>query len=101
SETEDDSQEYADTLIRRAALYFDQLSGVEAIRVPVGFRPMPEDGLPVIGFSPRHTNIYLTLTHSGVTLAPLVGALAALEMVTEIPNNDLDPYRPARFAFKG
>ena len=100
SETEDDSQEYADKLIQRAALYFDQLSGVEAIRVPVGLRPMPEDGLPVIGFSPRNNNIYLTLMHSGVTLAPLVGALAALEMVTGIPNGDLDPYRPDRFAFK-
>ena len=100
SEAEDDSQEYADRLIRRAALYFDELSGVEAITVPVGFRPMPEDGLPVIGFSPRHKNIYLTLMHSGVTLAPLVGALVALEMVTGIPNGDLDPYRPDRFAFK-
>ena len=100
SEAEDDSQEYADRLIRRAALYFDELSGVEAITVPVGFRPMPKDGLPVIGFSPRHKNIYLTLMHSGVTLAPLVGALAALEMVTGIPNGDLDPYRPDRFAFK-
>ena len=36
--------------------------------------------------------------HSGVTLAPLVGALAALEIVTGIPNGDLDPYRPDRFA---
>jgi len=100
SETEDDSQEYANKLIQRAALYFDQLSGVEAIRVPVGLRPMPEDDLPVIGFSPDHNNIYLTLMHSGVTLAPLVGALAALEMVTGIPNSDLHPYRPDRFAFK-
>ena len=97
SEAEDDSQEYADELIQRAALYFDQLSGVEAVRVPVGFRPMPVDGLPVIGFSPEHNNIYLTLMHSGVTLAPLVGALAALEIVTGISNGDLDQYRPDRF----
>ena len=58
---------------------------------------MPEDGLPVIGFSSEHNNIYLTLMHSGVTLAPLVGALAALEIVTGILNGDLDPYRPDRF----
>ena len=101
SETEDDSQAHADELIQRAALYFDQLSGVEAIRIPVGLRPMPEDDLPVIGFSPGLSNIYLTLMHSGVTLAPLVGALAALEIVTGIPNGDLDPYRPDRFVFKG
>ena len=88
-------------LIQRAALYFDQLSGVEGIRIPVGLRPMPEDDLPVIGFSPGLSNIYLTLMHSGVTLAPLVGALAALEIVTGIPNGDLDPYRPDRFVLKG
>ena len=101
SETEDDSQAHADELIQRAALYFDQLSDVEAIRIPVGLRPMPEDDLPVIGFSPGHSHIYLTLMHSGVTLAPLVGALAALEIVTGIPIGDLDPYRPDRFVFKG
>ena len=100
SEAEDDSQEYADKLIQRASLHFNQLSGVDAIRVPVGFRPMPEDGLPVIGSSPANNNIYLTLMHSGVTLAPLVGALAALEITTGISNADLDPYRPSRFSVK-
>tara|TARA_A100001037_G_scaffold292544_1_gene308008 strand:- start:117 stop:1235 length:1119 start_codon:yes stop_codon:yes gene_type:complete len=100
SEAEDDSQEYADKLIQRASLHFNQLSGVDAIRVPVGFRPMPEDGLPVIGSSPANNNIYLTLMHSGVTLAPLVGALAALEITTGISNADLDPYRPSRFSIR-
>ena len=100
SEAEDASQEYADKLLQRASLHFNQLSGVDAIRVPVGFRPMPEDGLPVIGSSPVNNNIYLTLMHSGVTLAPLVGALAALEITTGISNADLDPYRPSRFSIK-
>ena len=59
---------------------------------------MPEDGLPVIGSSPPNNNIYLTLMHSGVTLAPLVGALAALEITTGISNADLNPYRPSRFS---
>lgn len=98
SEAEDDSQEYADALIERASLHFGQLSKAEAIRVPVGFRPMPEDGLPVIGFAPGSNNIYITLMHSGVTLAPLVGALAALEIVTGISNADLNSYRPSRFS---
>jgi len=100
SETEDDTQEYADTLVRRASAYFDQLSGVSAIRVPVGFRPMPEDGLPVIGFSPEHDRIYMTLMHSGVTLSPIVGAMASLELTSDVPVDDLEPYRPSRFALK-
>ena len=70
---------------------------VQAQRVPVGLRPMPEDGLPIIGFPNKSTRIYVTLMHSGVTLAPIVGALGALEIATESSVNSLKPYRPTRF----
>jgi hypothetical protein len=40
------------------------------------------DGLPLIGFLPGPARgvVYLALTHSGVTLAPLVAALATEEI---------------------
>ena len=97
NENEDDSQEYADSLLTRAARYFPSLDGVKAQQVPVGLRPMPEDGLPVIGFSNNSNRIYITLMHSGVTLAPIVGSLGALEIATESSVDSLKPYRPTRF----
>ena len=97
NENEDDSQEYADSLLTRAARYFPSLDGVKAQQVPVGLRPMPEDGLPVIGFSNNSNRIYITLMHSGVTLAPIVGSLGDLEIATESSVDSLKPYRPTRF----
>jgi len=35
--------------------------------------------------------------HSGMTLAPLIGQLAALEILDGACVEALDPYRPARF----
>jgi hypothetical protein len=36
-------------------------------------------------------------THSGVTLAPLIGELAAFEILDGIQIISLEPYRPQRF----
>ena len=66
--------------------------------VPVGFRPMPIDGYPVLGFTRKVPNLYIALTHSGVTLCPLVSQLAALEIVEGARVNFLEDYRPERFA---
>ena len=42
-------------------------------------------------------NVYIALTHSGVTLAPLIGELAAIEIVDGVRVESLSPYRPERF----
>jgi glycine/D-amino acid oxidase-like deaminating enzyme len=93
----DDSQEHADDLLDRAIHYFPALKGATAIRQPVGFRPMPADGLPVLGFAASAPNLYLALMHSGVTLAPLVGEMAVLEIVDGASVSELAPYRVERF----
>ena len=93
----DDSQEHADDLLARAVSYFPALAGAAAIPVPVGYRPMPADGLPVLGFTEGAPNLYIALMHSGVTLAPVVAELAALEIVDEVGVEALEPYRLARF----
>ena len=96
---EDDSQAHADDLLSRAATYLPGLSTAQAVPVPVGWRPMPLDGYPTLGFAPEASNLYVALTHSGVTLAPVVSQLAALE-ICESARADavLSPYRPERFA---
>ena len=94
---QDDSQEHADALLRRAVHYLPDLAGARAIPTPVGYRPMPIDELPVIGFCDAAPNLYIALMHSGVTLAPLVGELTTLEIVDDVRVEMLDPYRPERF----
>jgi len=93
----DDSQPHADELLARAAEYVPALKGASAVPVPVGYRPMPLDGFPVIGFSPKAPNIYLALTHSGVTLAPLMAQMATMEIVDGAKVDLLEDYRPGRF----
>lgn len=94
---ENDSQEHADELLVRTAEFLPPLKDAQALPVIVGYRPMPADGLPVIGFSERVTNCYVTLMHSGVTLAPLVGSLGATEIMEEIEVDLFKPYRLERF----
>ena len=93
----DDSQEHADALLSRAVHYLPTLAGARAIPTPVGYRPMPIDELPVLGFCNAAPNLYIALMHSGVTLAPLVGELATLEIVEGARVEMLAPYRPGRF----
>ena len=93
----DDSQEHADDLLSRAVHYLPALAGARAIPTPVGYRPMPIDELPVIGFCEAAPNLYIALMHSGVTLAPLVGELATLEIVDDARVEMLASYRPERF----
>lgn len=96
---EDDSQAHADDLQARACRYLPQLSGAQAVPVPVGWRPMPLDGYPVLGFASEAPNLYVALTHSGVTLAPALSQLAAQEICGGTPADAvLGPYRPQRFA---
>ena len=96
---EDDTQSHADDLLSRAACYLPALAAAAAISVPVGWRPMPLDGYPVLGFADEAPNLYIALTHSGVTLAPALSQLAAQEICDGARADAvLSPYRPRRFA---
>lgn len=81
-----------ETMRRRAA----ERLGVSAVleNAVLGVRSLPSDGLPVAGYVGPRT--YALAGHSGVTLAPLLGELAAREICGERQNR-LEPYRPGRF----
>ncbi len=96
---EDDSQAHAADLLNRARRYLPGIADATAVPVPVGWRPMPLDGYPVMGFASEAPNLYVALTHSGVTLAPALTQLAAQEICDGAPADAvLGPYRPQRFA---
>jgi len=63
-------------------------------RLTLGYRPMPEDGLPVAGLSPGNSDVYIAVMHSGVTLAPIMGRYITHELVSDELIDELAPYRP-------
>ena len=66
-------------------------------RFTLGIRPIPADGLPVIGPVSGLPGLYLAVMHSGITLAPLVGRLTAEEIIGGHVVDILGTYRLDRF----
>jgi len=64
----------------------------------LGFRPMPMDGFPIVGALPALANVHVAVTHSGVTLAPILGQLVRDEILQGPASDMLAPYRPGRIA---
>lgn len=60
-------------------------------------RPMPIDGHPITGWLPDVPNLYVAVTHSGITFGPLLGKLIAREVLDHGPQSPLEKYRPIRF----
>lgn len=63
----------------------------------VGYRPMPADDVPIIGYLPQVGGVYVCVMHPGVTLAAIVGRLAAEEIIDNEASSALAPCRPDRF----
>ncbi|MBO6504703.1 MAG: FAD-binding oxidoreductase [Kordiimonadaceae bacterium] len=87
---------HASRIMSVAEQFLPDISGAEVEDVYIGWRPLPLDGHPVIGQSPARPNVYLAITHSGVTLAPIIGELAAKEVVSGRTLDVLSPYRTFR-----
>jgi glycine/D-amino acid oxidase-like deaminating enzyme len=85
-------------LLDAVADYLPVLRGASVEAARVGVRPMPPDGLPIVGFVPGLDRFYVVVTHSGVTLGPLLGRLVAQEVRDGATEARLAPYRPERFA---
>ena len=65
----------------------DSFAGAEALRLVddrIGMRPMPADGLPIIGPLPGLPGAHLAVMHSGVRLAPEVGRRIAAEVAASL-----------------
>lgn len=84
-------------LFAAATRFVPALEGVAIKEVRRGRRPIPEDGRPVLGFTAAVPNLYLATMHSGVTLSPLVGEFAAIEILEGVQIDILRPYRLERF----
>uniref|UniRef100_A0A7R9ZPZ2 FAD dependent oxidoreductase domain-containing protein n=1 Tax=Craspedostauros australis TaxID=1486917 RepID=A0A7R9ZPZ2_9STRA len=63
---------------------------------------LPQDGLPVVGYLSNadgsgNSGVYSLVNHSGVTLGPLLGSMAAVEILRNVQLDVLKKYRPSRF----
>ncbi|MFO1085468.1 MAG: FAD-binding oxidoreductase [Reyranellaceae bacterium] len=63
-----------------------------------GRRPIPSDGLPMVGRADTVPGLYVAVTHSGVTLAPTVGRLVAEDLVSDRRDPLLAPFGLARLS---
>lgn len=88
--------EHAERILTIARQYLPAIADAAVEEVYIGWRPLPLDGHPAIGFSPANTNSYIAIAHSGVTLAPILGKLGAQEVLSGTQSELLAPYRPDR-----
>jgi glycine/D-amino acid oxidase-like deaminating enzyme len=91
-----------DTLNAEASLaaitqHLPALAGARIEAVRIGVRPMPKDEKPMVGSIPGLEGFYVVVSHSGITMGPLWGQVAASELLDGTPDPRLAPFRPARF----
>lgn len=90
------ARQHAERMRAAAQRYVPGFTRAAFEAVHVCWRPMPLDGLPVLGHSPARPDVYVAVMHSGVTLAPIVGELVAREVATGEALDRLQGFRPDR-----
>jgi len=87
-------------LLRRAReriTGFPEELGIDDCHLGIGIRPMPEDGRSIADTLPGSEGLYVIATHSGITLAPILGRLMAEFIDSGKRPELLAPYSLARF----
>lgn len=82
------------TLARLRTIFPDH--EIHFARQAMALRPVPGDGLPVVGQGPI-PGLWIAVMHSGATLAPVVAELLAAEITEGVTSPLLKDFRPARF----
>jgi glycine/D-amino acid oxidase-like deaminating enzyme len=70
-------------------------NALEFSHYTLGLRPTPKDGMPIVG-SPKR-GLYITVMHSGATLAPGIAELATAEITAGHRDALLNTFHPDRF----
>ena len=89
------SIEHGQRIVNLAVNFIPQFKDLIIEKVEIGWRPLPLDGKPVIGF--LNKNEYLATMHSGISLAPIVAELVRDELMFDIKSELLNDFRPQRF----
>jgi glycine/D-amino acid oxidase-like deaminating enzyme len=97
SADEHPTKEQGAQFLKKMSAVVPTLAAAPVEKVTLGLRPLPKDSYPIIGFPAGRRDVYLTVMHSGITLGPLVGRLAAMEILDGVQVDPLAPYRLERF----
>ncbi|WP_181764539.1 NAD(P)/FAD-dependent oxidoreductase [Streptomyces albidus (ex Kaewkla and Franco 2022)] len=87
----------AKTITQRFTALLADPSRAPEIDLRIGFRSLPVDGHTVAGYASPRSRVYCLVSHSGVTLAPILGRLVAAEIATDQEQDLLRAFRPTRF----
>jgi len=87
-----------DLLARKIKDYFPSIN-TSVRKSWMGHRPSTPDGLPVIGVSPRASNVFYAFGHGhvGMTQSAITGKLIAQMLCKEPPEVDIAPFNIGRF----
>jgi glycine/D-amino acid oxidase-like deaminating enzyme len=86
-----------DELVAEAAKVLEGAESLKAASWKIGLKPVPGDGEPVLGELQSVPGCYVAFTHSGATLALIVGELLASEIASGEKHPMLATFRPERF----
>ena len=86
--------QHGQRILTIAQQFIPQLKTVKLEEVVIGWIPSTHNGGPVVGHLKNIPGTYLATTNSGVTLAPIIGELVAMELLDGIETNLLADFRP-------
>lgn len=89
--------EWIAAFFERAASYVPGFAEARLSRWSVGIRPIPADGRTSAGLVSAIPGYAEIVTHSGITLGPLLGRLVARQIIEGETDALLEPFTPDRF----
>ncbi|SED99994.1 Glycine/D-amino acid oxidase [Streptomyces sp. 2224.1] len=96
-DTGEDPAELARLLHESAKHVVPELDSSLIAQTRVVHRPIPSDGFPSVGAVPSVPGYYEAVSHSGITLGPVIGRLLASEILSGKRDETLADFRPERF----
>ncbi|MGW1810128.1 NAD(P)/FAD-dependent oxidoreductase [Streptomyces sp. NPDC002078] len=96
-DTGEDPAELARLLHESARHVVPELGNSRIAQTRVAHRPIPADGFPSVGAVPSVPGYYEAVSHSGITLGPVIGRLLASEILSGTRDELLTDFRPERF----
>ena len=96
-DTGEEPAQLARLLHESARRVVPELGNSRIAQTQVAFRPIPADGFPSVGAVPSVPGYYEAVSHSGITLGPVIGRLLATEILSGKRDEMLADFRPERF----
>jgi D-amino-acid dehydrogenase len=93
------SSKRARSITKRLGEYLQAQIDCDRVQPWCGDRPCSPDGLPIIGWSKRYSNLFYATGHGmlGMTHGPITGKFAAQMLLGEVPSEYPTAWAPERF----